>query len=100
MKLLNPCGCFSKCTERLPCAKRLEMIEKCEEKFLAEIDIGTLIKRIRRSDNSLSMIQDKNLKRYLKLHKSNIIVSEDDSENDQHDFEVEKGYFSSSSSDD
>lgn len=46
------------------------------------------------------MIQDKNLKRYLKLHKSNIIVSEDDSENDQHDFEVEKGYFSSSSSDD
>lgn len=78
MTFLNPCGLFS-CCKNLPSAQRLDMIEKCEEKFLAEIDIGTLIKRIRRCNNSLGDIQDKDLNRYLKLSKSNIIISDDDS---------------------
>ena len=69
---------FSKYTKKLPSARRLDMIEKCEEKFLAEIDIDTLIKRIRRSNNSVGDI-DKDLQRYLKLNKSNIIISDDDS---------------------
>ena len=97
MTLLNPCGCFTSCTKRLPCSKRLEMIEKCEEKFLEEIDIGTMIKRIRRSYNSLGDIRDKKLRKYLKLNKANIIISDDDSQDEDHEFEVEKGYFSSSS---
>ena len=98
MTLLNPFGVFSSCTKRLPCSKRLEMIEKCEEKFLSEIDIGTLIKRLRRSYNSLDDIKDKKLRQYLKLNKANIIVSDDTQEND-HDFKVENGYFSCSSED-
>ena len=73
------------------------MIEKCEEKFLEEIDIGTMIKRIRRSYNSLGDIRDKKLRKYLKLNKANIIISDDDSQDEDHEFEVEKGYFSSSS---
>lgn len=99
MTFLNPCGCLSSLTKKFPSAKRLNLIEKCEEKFLAEIDIGTLIKRIRRSNNTLDNIQDRDLKRYLKLNKSNIIISDDDSQS-EHDFEVTKGYFSSSSSED
>ena len=79
MTVLNPCGCFSICTKRLPCSKRLSTIEKCEEKFLSEIDIGTLIKRLRKSFNSLEEIKDKKLRNYLKLNKANIIVSDDDS---------------------
>ena len=79
MTLLNPFGCFNACTKKLPSARRLDMIEKCEEKFLAEIDIGTLIKRIRTCANSLDDIEDNDLKRYLKLNKSNIIMSDDDS---------------------
>ena len=74
------------------------MIEKCEEKFLSEIDIGTLIKRLRRSYNSLDDIKDKKLRQYLKLNKSNIIVSDDSQEKD-HDFKVKNGYFSCSSED-
>ena len=97
MTLLNPCGCFSSCTKRLPCSKRLETIEKCESQFLAEIDIGTMIKRIRRSYHSLGDIRDKKLRKYLKLNKANIIVSDNDSDEKDHEFEVEKGYFSSSS---
>ena len=37
------------------------------------------------------------MKQYLKLSKSNIIISDDDSQDEQHDFKVEKGYFSTSS---
>ena len=80
MTLLNPCGCFSMCTKKLPCRKRLGMIEKCEEKFLSEIDINTLLKRLRRSNNSLEHIDDKKMRKYLKLNKKNIIVSDDDSQ--------------------
>lgn len=76
------------------------MIEKCEEKFLSEIDIGTLIKRMRKSYNSRDdIVKDKKLRQYLKLNKSNIILSDDESQIEDHDFEVNKGYFSSSSDD-
>ena len=43
------------------------------------MDIGTLIKRLRRSYNSLDDLKDKKLRQYLKLNKGNIIVSDDDS---------------------
>ena len=76
------------------------MIEKCEEKFLSEIDIGTMIKRLRTSYNSLDDLKEKDLKEYLKLNRANIIISDDDSDDQNHDFAVEKGYFSSSSGED
>ena len=58
-----------------------------------------MIKRLRKSYNSLDDIKDKKLRKYLKLNKANIIVSDDDSQDEDHDFEVEKGYFSSSDDD-
>ena len=74
------------------------MLEKCESRFQQELDVNTIIKRLRFSYNSLSQLKNKELKKYLRLHRSNVIC-ETDSEDREYDFEVGKSYFSSSDDD-
>ena len=60
--------------------------------------MNTLIKRLRYSYNSLSQFRNKELNKYLRLHRSNVVC---DSDSDQHeyDFQVDKSYFTSSDED-
>ena len=52
---------------------------------------------MRRSEHTLIDVDDdKEINGYLKLNKSNIIISDDDSQDEQYEHEVDKGYFSSS----
>ena len=59
--------------------------------------MNTILKRLRFSYHSLSRLKNKDITKYLRFKKSNI-VKESDSEDD-FDYGVDKGYFSSSDSD-
>ena len=60
--------------------------------------MNTLIKRLRYSYNSLSQLKNKELNKYLRLHRSNV-VCDSDSDQDEYDFQVDKSYFTSSDED-
>ena len=62
------------------------------------MDVNTLIKRLRYSYNSLSQLKNKELNKYLRLHRSNV-VCDYDSDEKEYDFQVGKSYFSSSDED-
>ena len=60
--------------------------------------MNTIIKRLRFSYNSLSQLRNKELNKYLRLHRSNV-VCDSDSEEGEYDFQVGKSYFTSSDDD-
>ena len=47
-----------KCIRRLPCIKRLTLLEKCEWRFQQELDVNTILRRLRFSYNSLSRLKN------------------------------------------
>ena len=59
--------------------------------------MNTILKRLRFSYHTLGQLKNKDITKYLRFNKSNI-VKESDSEDD-FDYGVNKGYFSSSDSD-
>ena len=61
------------------------------------MDVSSLIKRIRFSYNTMTKLTDKEMKKYLYFNQTNIVNMSDS--DDDFDYNVEKGYFSSSSSD-
>ena len=62
------------------------------------MDANTLIKRIRFTSNAFPQFKDKDVTKYLKLNES-LVVLESSSEEDDFNFNVHKGYFSSSDED-
>ena len=55
---------------------------------------------MRYSYNSLSQMKNKDIKRYLRLNESSVVMNSESSDADNFDFQVNKGYFSSSDDDD
>ena len=56
-------------------------------KFLNEVDLNTIIKRLRVASGTTGEIKDKELKECLRLQKQNIIFDSDYSDND-YNFQV------------
>jgi hypothetical protein len=87
-----------KSIHKLPCFKRKRLLQKCGDRFLAELDVNTMLKKLRNSSNPFIQFKEKKVKKYLKLHKS--ITVEDSSsgeeeKEDQFKENVEDGFFSS-----
>lgn len=72
--ILSPCSKF-KCCLRTPCFRRTHILEKCEERFQQELDVNTIIKRTRYSYNSLSQLENKDIKKYLRLNESTVVMN-------------------------
>ena len=64
-------------------------MQKCEERFQQELDINTILKRIRYSYNSLSQIINKDIKGYLKLNECSVVMNSESSDVDNFDFKVD-----------
>lgn len=88
-----------KCCLRTPCFRRSMILEKCEERFQQELDVNTLIKRMRFSYNSLSKMKNQQIDKYLRLNESSVVMNSESSDDDNFDFQVDKGYFSSTDED-
>ena len=71
-------------------------MEKCEDRFQQELDVNTILKRLRYSYNSLSQLKNSSVRKYLRLNETSVVMHSDSSGEDNFDFQVNKGYFSTS----
>ena len=78
---------FACCFEKWGIFSRPKILEKCEEKFNSELEITTLLGKIRDSHDMLKNLQDKKFQTLLKYGKDRIINLDDSGSNSDPDKE-------------
>ena len=71
------------------------MLSKCEDRFQAELDVNTILKKLRYSSAAFTQFNDKDVKQYFKLHKSITVKDSSSEEEDEFEENVANGFFSS-----
>ena len=85
---------------KFSCVKRAVLLKKCEDRFLNETDINTIVKRLRVASATAGKIRDKTLKSYLRMQRQNIVFDSDSEKDESYDYQLDKGFFSESEDND
>ena len=97
--ILNPCSCLMP-TKKFACFKRKRFLERCEARFLAELDVNTILKKLRYSATAFAtQFEDCEIKKYLKLNRSITVNDSSSEEEDLFDENVQNGFFTSDEND-